>query len=293
MDRQNRLLSSYSLFEEICSDGFFRANDRAQIRAKCRRRLDQARDYDIIFLVIEEISSFCQQLPSLKSKIFLIVGRSDESFDSRFNFLLADSRILHIFAQNCDHSDHEKLTPLPLGFENPGWLYSGNPTNDPSLLLASAKESIGLEKNNVILSAFNINTNVTKRSLAMIGLSNALAPVLFYSYPNSHSEDTQRSFYRALAESLFVACPHGNGVDSHRIWQSLLMGCIPLTTRNKALEPFQGLGLVFLENWAELATLSISDLSKRCSRRTRVPLKELSTQFWAERILHKCLQLGR
>jgi hypothetical protein len=48
-------------------------------------------------------------------------------------------------------------------------------------------------------------------------------------------------------------CPQGNGVDTHRTWEALALGSIPLV-RTSSLDPlFVGLPVLVLRHWAELA----------------------------------------
>ena len=50
------------------------------------------------------------------------------------------------------------------------------------------------------------------------------------------------SFYRQLSQSKFALCPSGNGFDTHRFWQALYLGCLPVTRRCNALKAFEGMG---------------------------------------------------
>ena len=39
-----------------------------------------------------------------------------------------------------------------------------------------------------------------------------------------------KDFLTQLSQHQFVLAPHGHGVDTHRLWESMYMGCIPVTT---------------------------------------------------------------
>ena len=41
-----------------------------------------------------------------------------------------------------------------------------------------------------------------------------------------------KEYCEDMARFKFVACPPGNGIDSHRIWEALYMGCIPIVIKN-------------------------------------------------------------
>jgi hypothetical protein len=44
-------------------------------------------------------------------------------------------------------------------------------------------------------------------------------------------EGGKRSFedyLKTMAEYRWVVCPRGNGIDVHRVWEALLLGCVPV-----------------------------------------------------------------
>jgi hypothetical protein len=49
----------------------------------------------------------------------------------------------------------------------------------------------------------------------------------------------------------FIACPRGNGLDTHRFWETLYRGSIPIVLRSNWSEMIQELGipLLMVENW--------------------------------------------
>ena len=53
------------------------------------------------------------------------------------------------------------------------------------------------------------------------------------------------------ANFLFVACPRGNGTDTHRFWETLYRGSIPVVKRSNWSESIKTLNIPFVElsNW--------------------------------------------
>ena len=47
----------------------------------------------------------------------------------------------------------------------------------------------------------------------------------------------------------YVICPRGNGIDTHRIWETLYIGSIPVVLLEEGLESFQDLPILFINNW--------------------------------------------
>ena len=57
----------------------------------------------------------------------------------------------------------------------------------------------------------------------------------------------------SLRKIPFVICPEGNGVDTHRLWETLYMGGVPVIKRNVFFnEILEDLPVVVLNDWIEL-----------------------------------------
>lgn len=59
-------------------------------------------------------------------------------------------------------------------------------------------------------------------------------------------------FLRDIKVSKFVLCPRGNGVDTHRLWETLYMGSIPIVKYHETHHLIQDLPILFVENWEEV-----------------------------------------
>lgn len=67
------------------------------------------------------------------------------------------------------------------------------------------------------------------------------------------SDEGRIRFLTCLREYDFIPCPVGNGIDTHRIWETLYMGGVPVLKRHPILNPLLvGLPVIFVKSWAEL-----------------------------------------
>ena len=55
-----------------------------------------------------------------------------------------------------------------------------------------------------------------------------------------------------LERFVFVLCPWGNGFDTHRIWETLYSGSIPVIKKHKTFEYLEGLPALFIDNYEDL-----------------------------------------
>lgn len=55
-----------------------------------------------------------------------------------------------------------------------------------------------------------------------------------------------------LANHSLVLCPRGNGLDSHRAWETLYVGRIPVVASSAMDAAFDGLPVMILQSWSDL-----------------------------------------
>ena len=62
----------------------------------------------------------------------------------------------------------------------------------------------------------------------------------------------RNQLWRAKGEYAFSISPRGNGLDCHRTWEDLVLGCIVLL-KTSSLDPlYEGLPVVIVKNWSEI-----------------------------------------
>jgi hypothetical protein len=81
----------------------------------------------------------------------------------------------------------------------------------------------------------------------------------------------------------FMACPEGNGIDTHRTWECLYIGCIPVMKRSVFTSFFEHLPICFVNNWEEITE---DFLNKEYERISKIPWgrQELSFEYWKNKI---------
>lgn len=60
------------------------------------------------------------------------------------------------------------------------------------------------------------------------------------------------TLYRHKIKYAFTISPHGMGLDCHRTWEDLILGCI-VVVKTSSLDPlYQGLPVVIVDDWDEI-----------------------------------------
>lgn len=153
-------------------------------------------------------------------KFVIYTHNSDHHFNKIYKKLVDSEQILHIYAQNIDYPEYNnKLTLLPIGIANSMWVHG-----DIVSLYTVIKETY---KNNRIKSIYvNINPNTYNYRREI------LDKIVETKCYDLSSGKPYIEYLRELAEHRFCLCIRGNGVDTHRFWESLYLGVIPVIINN-------------------------------------------------------------
>lgn len=200
--------------------------------------LNLAKKPRIIFLFTDWVDAFKKQiLPSIDYEFKLITHNADMGVYEKDLDLLNDRRLIRWFGMNC-HIEHEKLTPIPIGMANEKW-----PHGDEKLLQKII--DLNLLKKNKIYCNFDISTSPIRQQIL-----NQLKDQkdIDFEFRRLNQED----YWKTLASYKYVISPPGNGVDCHRIWESLYLKTIPICLNNICLNSFKSLPIMFRDSYLNL-----------------------------------------
>lgn len=147
-----------------------------------------------------------------------------------------------VFCVNLPATDSPSIArALPLGLESQRYRSAGQLRDFKRIPEFDAfTRSIGL------LVAWNDATYPTERSLARRVLKEAKTALEVVDRVPA------RLIHRLMRRSLFVVCPRGNGLDTHRFWESLYLGAIPVVLSKHNIPAFYGWPSLVLKEWEEL-----------------------------------------
>lgn len=96
-----------------------------------------------------------------------------------------------------------------------------------------------------------------------------------------HAASGKQAYLRNLFSHRFVLCPPGNGEDTHRMWEALYCGAIPVVRESSALRGFRELPCVSLPDLRECTEQVLLSISRApAASRAAVP-SLLETTHWA------------
>jgi hypothetical protein len=211
------------------------------------------------------------------------------------NFIENCSSLSHWFAQNVncksisrDDPALHKITSLPIGFANRCWPHGNVQTLAKFHRKAKSKSLVQKKQNDVYVNftATRPEDLLRKKILNQIQLeTQKMCPSL--PFVVAQPLLTFDNYLSEMSTCQFVVCPQGNGIDSHRIWEALLVGCIPIIIYcNKQialdLRLFKDLPVLIFdssENWIDIIA------KHHIKKRNHVDnLHELNFSFWWSKI---------
>ena len=194
----------------------------------------------IIFCKTDYVSHLFNELKFSSRKYVLITHHSDYPIDY-FRFSQKPNCIKKWFAVNVTY-EHSDLVPIPLGLKTHRGAYL-EPNIKTLWLSENIDELKGNKKEDLIYCNW-LDTNRERNNIIDKLKSNGLD---YIQESNLSYED----YIVNMSKCKFVISPPGNGVDCHRTYESLYVGCVPIVIKNK-----------IYDNWNELPIIQVKDYSE-------------------------------
>jgi len=225
---------------------------------------------DRVFLKISDIPTFLQNPPA--KKVTLVIHNSDETFDDR---LMESVRphVNKVYAANCSAKD---AVQIPLGFRD-------NQATSHTVL-SDIRNDTSKTGNKSILCLVNflIHTNGDERGKARDAFKGKPWATLSENYMNFDNtraglqsdpeiKRIRAEYYAQLKQTKFVICPPGTGIDTHRVYESLYFGAIPII-KTSFLDPlYEKVGNCWIvKDWSEVTE---EECNRRWASRKDIPFK--------------------
>jgi hypothetical protein len=170
----------------------------------------------------------------------LITGQSDRKIDKSL-FESRPPSIVSWYSPNVSYKNLN-LIPIPLGIADKFSKKNLN-TDDISKKLDL---SYGNKINKIYIN-FSINTNFSHRKNLYKAFRNKDFAVI------DQANITNTKYHENLKKYNFTLCPWGNGVDTHRMWEALYSGSIPITMHHQTYSRFkENFPILFVNNYRDI-----------------------------------------
>ena len=189
-------------------------------------------------------------LPYNGKSSVIVVGHSDyEVNDNHLDALnsISNGSLKYVFCVN-GNSRSEQMVPLPLGITND---CADSPIHRVLGNLEQMKlvSEMSIVKTNKVYLNINPSTYEGERKRVLEIFKDM--PYVTYEKPEC-SFDGRKAYLKRIKEHDFVLCPRGNGIDTHRLWETLYMGSIPIVVYSDVHKNLLDLPILFIKEWEDI-----------------------------------------
>jgi len=248
---------------------------------------------DSIYICSSAINDFVHNiLPNIKTRFILVSGDSDTPIpdgalnEQEFKTLIDNKYLIVWFSQNLVRSPNTtpKLQYLPIGLDyhtmserDMWWGPRTSPLMQERILLSAADKAPPLLSRKPI--AYTTFHFVLERGGRRQAYEQIPRELVYYEPDRIKRIES----WKRQTEYAFVVSPPGEGLDCHRTWEAICLGCIPIMISTPLDDMFDGLPVLIVKSWTdvtrELLDKTIQDYSTREFHREKLTLK-----YWMDKI---------
>lgn len=277
------------------------------LQPECYQNIESG---DIVWVPSRFLSEFYQKVfPGIQVPFVLVISDGDASFPSdclkadELEEMLSHENLIHIFAQNCDYrGTSKKISHIPIGIDfhtvaykgtAGGWGMIGSPKQQEDRLLHYFQTALPTSQRKcrafVDFQHSDTMHGDFKRYLQFGEDRASIFNTLARSGVIDHSSWMKRGeLWKTKVNYAFSISPHGNGLDCHRTWEDLILGCIVIV-KSSPLDPlYEGLPVVIVQNWDEITEENLQKwIIQYADASTNHAYREkLTHQYWMSKIIN-------
>ena len=219
------------------------------------------------------------------SKDGIFVGHADQPVSLKDIQTLKKMRVKMVYGTNIYKNRISRSVPLGLT----------NDTNESALhkLFGNTKHFRFAHETYVPPSSktFSIYVNFTSKNNVQVR-DNLLKtienlPNIIYS-KTEFTDQARIAYLKDLRANSVVLCPEGNGIDTHRLWETLYMGGVPIIVKNDFLPAeISQLPVIQLDSWRQILDINWLESEYNYIRSLNFDYNLLSMSWWKEQVFRQ------
>lgn len=259
---------------------------------KSRRMFDNMSIYvcsDLLHFFVNKV------LPFIKHNFILVTGDSDlcvprEALSKEETLVLINSQyLIKWFVQNTQVQNDNKIVQMPIGLD-----YHTIASNNECIWRLPEEKCSPLEQELVLNEI--VNSNLFKPF-------NERIPKIYVNFTATNDRFNQRkdslnniksdllvlnqdftprtNNWKNIINYTFVLSPTGVGLDCHRTWEALCLGCIPIVKIPNFKPLFEDLPVLIVNNWSDITEELLQQTITNFSNKT-FNYDKLRLKYWID-----------
>lgn len=198
--------------------------------------------YESIFIKIDLLPHYVNGLVNLDKPFHLVTGCGDTEVDYQtVNLILSSPNLVSWTGTNMLQYD-DRCLQVPIGIQETGRLRPNaliNPVEIPKYKPIP-----------IVVAPFSIPCNAGRQARTDL-YDFTGKDILHISSMISFNE-----YMQLLGSSKYSCCPRGNGVDTHRVMESIIMGSIPIVISSYLDNMYLAMNCVIVDSWEQCRDIS-------------------------------------
>jgi len=209
----------------------------------------------------------------------LVTGHSDYDISLREWKILENPNIKKWLCQN-KNIQHPKLLSLPIGITN-----KDEPNSFVHSIIGNTKRIFNITKTNKrIQNLLYMNFSISNFPEERENIYHLYKDKSWVTIGTTDiSENGHQRFLEDIYSHKFCFAPRGNGIDTHRLWESLYLRTIPIVKKCIGMEDFYDLPILFVDDWENLSEDFLNEKYNEIMQK-EYPLEKIKIDFWLEYI---------
>lgn len=225
---------------------------------------------DIVFCKIDEVWRLFRALRRTRKRIVLVSGEGDNPVTPAL-WEQKPPQVSAWFGMNM-FASAETAYPIPLGLGNS----EGRKT--PHWNEIQNAKSTSPSRTRLLYANFGTRSNPAIREPLQNWVEH---PSQNWITRQAHTDAAGKAGYlQDLLSHHFVLCPPGNGEDTHRMWEALYCGAIPVVKNSPPMRDFHKLPVLFVNDFTSLTP---QFLEEKIGSWTLSSRQQLDAGFWKDR----------
>ena len=212
-----------------------------------------------IFIKVDLLNHYAEFLSKMSVPFHLMTGRAAKSpSTSDIESILKNKNVVSWVGTNIPTLE-DRIMQVPIGFPGLGKCRPNSYIDIPN---------IPDEKDiNFLMTPLSKDTHSSRNTLPKNSNLIVLEEKLKYL-----------DYLNFLGRSKYSICPRGFGVDTHRVYESIVMGSIPIVLSSILDNLYSNIGCKILDSWEDINSLPVDNI-------VQPDRNMLTVEYWRNKIL--------
>jgi hypothetical protein len=241
-----------------------------------------------VYVKFGNINEFLQNIDKIPFKFILVTGDGDETMpyslmdiDTFYN-IINNNKIIKWYSVNCLENLHPKFSLIPIGLNyHCDALWNNIPIVSQENMLETIRiSSLPFNKRICLCySNFHFSQYPQFGNQRQKAIDNIKSNVIYYEPHKISKEET----YKNQSKYSFVISPLGHGMDCHRTWEALILGCIVIVQTSPLDSIYKDLPVLIINDWSDITQDLLQITIKKFENKTFL-YDKLTLKYWMNKI---------